>query len=224
MSDILDKVRKLRTLATSSNVHEAAAAAAAAERLIQEHNLAEASLEIDAAEETVTYERVTEFGQQVPSWQGVLLVHLARAYQCSGFIRPGMKSSYIAYGRPQDIATLKYQYAFFTAEITRLAKVGKGRGRTWLNSFRIGAVQAIAESLRVTQTAARQQATSSALVVVDERAARAEKRRNQDNPNLESRNRSAFRVDPHGLAAGRRAGSSINQRSQIGAGGTRLLS
>ena len=40
---VIEKVRKLRALAQSQNLNEAAAAAKAAERLIQEHNLVHSS-------------------------------------------------------------------------------------------------------------------------------------------------------------------------------------
>lgn len=232
MTAILDKIRKLRALSTSSNVHEAAAAAAAAERLIQEHNLSEAELSVDEEDEHVTYEGVADLGGRIATWQSNLLYHLSRAYQCSGYYKTfypeGAKTAanrYVAYGRPQDLETLKYQFAYFSAEITRLSLQwrGTGSGRTWLNSFRLGAVQAIGAALSETRSAARKTATSSALVVVDRRADLAKSRRDQDHPDLRSTSSRSSAIDGDGFAAGQRAGAGINQRSAIGAGGTRLL-
>src|SRR2546421_209940 len=50
---VIEKVRKLRALATSQNAHEAAAAAAAADKLIQEHRLSEAELHAHAPGQVV---------------------------------------------------------------------------------------------------------------------------------------------------------------------------
>ncbi len=225
---VIEKVRKLRALAESANVHEAAAAAAAAERLIQEHNLSEAALHVDNEDEPVTYEGVAEMGPTIATWQSNLLHYLQRAYQCCGFYKPvwtGKRSHrFVAYGRPQDLDTLKYQFAFFTAEITRLcAAAAKGKGRTFANSFRLGAAQAIGDALYEARKVARTTATSTALVVVDRRAELSKNRRDHDVPDLKSSRPSSYRVDGDGFAAGKRAGANINQRSQIGASGTRLL-
>jgi hypothetical protein len=221
---ILDKIRKLRALATSSNVHEAAAAAAAAERLIQEHNLSEAELQTEE-DVPVTREDTATFGKHVANWQSNLLFHLGRAYQCSGFYaRTGNGFVFRCYGRPQDIETLRYQYAFFTAEITRLAASQcKGQGRTYHNSFRLGAVKAIGEALKTANHDARKQATSSALVVVDQRADLAKATRDKENPDLRNSSGGSSNINGQAYAAGQRAGANINQRTAIGQGGTRLL-
>lgn len=230
-ASILDKVRKLRALATSANVHEAAAAASAAERLIQEHNLSEAELSVNEEDEAVTYDAISEHGSKIATWQSNLLWHLARAYQCCGFFRffrvhvtVGYETThrYVAYGRKQDLETLRYQFAFFTSEIDRLAAGGRGFGRTWLNSFRLGAVSAIGEALYETRKVTRAAASSTALVVVDRRAEVAEKKRNEDHPDLRSK-KSSSRIDETAFAIGKRAGASINQKSALGSAGERLL-
>ena len=47
VSKVAEKVRKLLALATSSNVHEAANAAAQAQKLMQEHKLTAADVAAD---------------------------------------------------------------------------------------------------------------------------------------------------------------------------------
>lgn len=224
-STLIDKVRKLRALAESSNVNEAAAAAAAAERLIQEHNLSEATLHLNEDDEHVEKANVVEMGATVATWHSVLLAHLQKAYQCCGFIdRPDGKSVFIAYGRRQDIETLQYQFAFFTSEITRLCeRLTKGKGRTFANSFRLGAVSAIADALFEARRTTRQAASSTALVVVDRRAELAKERRDDDHPDLRQSNARSYQLNQNAFAMGKRAGANINQRSQIGAAGNRLL-
>jgi hypothetical protein len=49
LESVIAKIKALRALATSSNVHEAAAAAAQAEALLQKHRLDEAALEASSA-------------------------------------------------------------------------------------------------------------------------------------------------------------------------------
>ena len=223
---ILDKIRKLRALAESANVHEAAAAAAAAERLIQEHNLSEAALHVDGEpEEGVGAEQIADVGRAIPTWASNLLACLCRAYQCSGFWRHTREGHrFEVYGRSADLGTLRYQYAFFSVEVTRLTeRYARGKGRTYANNFRLGAVAAIREAIDGARTAARSHATSSALVVVDRRAELAKERRDADNPDITSSKSTGGRFDPSAFAAGKRAGASINQRSQLAASGARML-
>lgn len=226
---VIDKIRKLRALASSASVHEAAAAAAAAERLIQEHNLTEASVQVetDGDGEPVTHDVVADVGGvRIVTWQSYLLHYLGQAYQTCGFFQRKRGEGYVykAYGRPADLATLRYQFAFFSAEITRLAALEcKGRGKTFANSYRLGAVTAIAEALSTVRRETRASAVSSALVVVDRRAELAQEARDNQNPDIKTRSASTSRLDGEAYAAGKRAGARINQRGQLGANGAKLL-
>lgn len=67
-------------------------------------------------------------------------------------------------------ATVRYLYAWLSAEIARLCDVhGKGRGRTWRHSFCLGAVSAIRTAMNAAKTETRQTAGSAALVALDRR-------------------------------------------------------
>lgn len=232
MSSIIDKIRKLRALADSSNVNEAAAAAAAAERLIQEHNLHEAEFSIDDGElERVTYDLIAEMGKTIATWQSDLLLFLTHAYQCSGVYKTrriatlrSRSCRFVAYGRKEDLDTLRYQYAFFTAEIVRLCELQtRGRGRTFKNSFRLGAVRAIGEALREARQVSRSAATSTSLVIVDRRAELAKDKRDQDMPGLRSKGARSNLLDRDGFELGKKAGAGITQNAQIETSGCRLL-
>jgi hypothetical protein len=221
MTPIIEKIRKLRALAQSDNVNEAAAAAAAAERLIQEHNFSEAELQSPDTDEAILSDHL-DMGARVAGWKSILLRALADAYQCAGVLNRRTQR-YIFYGRPKDIETFRYQYAFFTVEIERLAqRHTKGKGRGYAASFRLGAAVAICDALRETTREARNVATSSALAVVDNRAAAARQRMLSQHTRLRSGGRVGA-SDTRAYEAGKQAGAGINRHTAIGAGGIRLL-
>ena len=86
VEEVIAKVQKLCRLATSTNVHEAAAAAAAADRLIQEHDLAEAQLQ---SEGVTGAEAPTDAGVIAKDADTALKINptLPRAY----FVRASLK-------------------------------------------------------------------------------------------------------------------------------------
>ena len=233
MNAIVDKIRKLRALASSANLNEAAAAAAAAERLIQEHNLAEAEIAASGeapADERVEAEEIGTFKGKLATWQSNLVVHLMMAYQCSGYWQRTRRNGvivgyrFVAYGRPSDLATFRYQAAFYALEIERLAQEsGQGRGRRFLNSFRLGAVRAIGEALAAVRAEVKLAATTTALAVVDQRAEEAKRRRDEENGDLLNGRKRPSQVDREAYQAGREAGSLINQRAALGEGTSRRL-
>jgi hypothetical protein len=230
---ILDKVRKLRALAQSDNVNEAAAAAAAAERLIQEHNLSEAEITIqDAPPEACSADPtvIATWGRS-PAWEGTLLAVLRRLYHCSALYVSGYQDDgktvqrYTVFGRPSDIETLRYQFAWYSAEINRItAKASRGKGRTFANSFRLGTVDAICKALLAVQTETRAAATSTALAVVDKRAQDARTAMRTHFPRTVRRGVGGGRINRDAFGQGQEAGRGIGQRTALGnAGGVRLL-
>lgn len=85
---VIEKVRKLLALATSTNVHEAANAAAAAERLMAEHKLAAADVEArtgEAHDEDIETAEVVEDGRRLISWRDQLVGVLASVNGCQRF-------------------------------------------------------------------------------------------------------------------------------------------
>lgn len=211
--DIIDRIRKLRRLATSSNEHEAATAAAIADKLIQEHRLEEAAIEGDE-HATIPIEEDPEFfdlGRRVNSWQWYLYTRLIHHYDVAGYSswRKGNRTLHMI-GRKDDIDIVKFQCAFFTAEINRLAlHVAGGQGRSALNSFRLGAVQGILQALREAKAAAMAQAsTSTAMVLVNRKKeaddalnAKFPEMKNAQEPNVNIRDGLMY---ARGVAAGKK--------------------
>jgi hypothetical protein len=244
IDEVIEKVRKLRKLAGSDNVNEAAAAAAAADRLIQEHGLAEAQLEAEGqAEGEAPAEDATPgttwYGQTV-TWQLNLISGLARHYGCSSYLitvcnetEAGVYKHGRAYkmiGRPSDVASVRYMYAWLVAEIEGLAQKNTGNGRAWLNSFRIGCVVGVVEAMRAEKRAvidqARAAGASAAIVLVENRLAEAKAVRDAKHPDLKSSGNRRGPSDLGGFFAGQKAGRDIHargNRDRLGAGGHKAL-
>lgn len=243
IKDVIEKVRKLRALATSSNVNEAANAAAAADKLIQEYRLQEAQLESEGHAANEKPEEDGEplfFGARVQGWRWRLASLLARHYDVACYsswmrdARGNNSRTLHMIGRKSDIETSRYQIAYFAIEIDRLAGATmKGRGKRGANAFRLGAVQgvynAMYEAKRATQQAApiNSQGSSAAMVLADrskesraEMAKRHPDLRRGGGPNISAAS------DGDAYNAGERAGRGLGARdgrSKLEGGGTRQL-
>lgn len=179
MTAIIDKIRKLLALSKSSNANEAAAAAAKAQRLMTEHQVAEAELEaFEAPAETasVSDDPLDRFGLRVPLWKELLSAKLATLHGCRTWkhstwtTRSDMKRHMRIAGRPSDVASVRYLYAWLTSEIERMAHAkSAGRGRDYAKSYRLGAVQGCIAAMREANGVARAAATPGALVRLDAR-------------------------------------------------------
>lgn len=178
MSDnVIAKVQKLLALAKSSNANEAAAAANAANRLIDQHRLSMADLASDATEVDPMMEDpgvLYETGRVVP-WKEALASNLARHYGCAIWINSvypkGRKvSRYRLVGRKSDLAIVNYMYAYLSAECARLCeKEAHGRGKVFANSYCVGFVAGIREQLAASRKEAEKEATGTAIVAINNR-------------------------------------------------------
>jgi hypothetical protein len=231
---IIEKVRKLLALARSDNEHEAAAAAGAAERLLQEHRLSEVDLEC-AAEPTERAQADTEpleqLGHALATWKSHLAASLCRLHGCHCAVDwttgAGNKRIRI-YGRPSDTASVRYLYAWLTSTIESLAhRHGRGKGRTWANSYRIGAAVGVVQAMDAASTQAREQATSSALVKVDartEEAKAAMRRSTAPDQKLVKRSAARPQLSAEAFHKGEADGRAIHTGASLpSAGGARML-
>jgi len=168
IQSVIEKIQKLRKLSRSDNIHEAEAAAAAADRLIQEHGLAEAQLEAEGAapvekpsEDAASF---VEWHGNAPTWQRILSSGLVRHYDCACYLKwiwvnGRNRLALQIIGRPSDIATARYMYGWLALEIDRLAKeASRGQGKAYADSFRRGAVSGVIEKLRLSRESVRQEA------------------------------------------------------------------
>jgi hypothetical protein len=238
-SAIIEKVRKLLRLAESPNANEAAAAAAKAQELIDQHNLSAALLALDAgaAEPDEEIEDFTHKGAPLDDqpilhrWRSYLASTIARANSCRIYMRGG---EIALVGRPSDAETVRYLFGYLAREVDRLCdQDGKGCGRTWRNNYRLGVVDTIARKLReqrdkfeAEQRKLAAASGSTALVRVNQALVRVEQRGGdverwmKKNLKLYARSGSSVRFNSSAREAGRAAGRSIainRSRGALGA-------
>ena len=155
---VMDKIRKLLALSTSSNVNEAAVAAAAAQRLMFQYKVEMTEVEIatEEAEPIVDLDILADSGQKCAMrWQVVLLNSIARANFCRLVITPWSaysKSKLRVFGKKADIQTTNYLYLAVTSHIhescDRWAKEEMGSpSRTQRGSFRYGAAITVGQRM-----------------------------------------------------------------------------
>jgi hypothetical protein len=174
---MLTRVRKLLALATSPNVHEAAAAAALAQKLIAHHRL-EAWLAAEQTEaddpDPIVDARDTPLtvSKRMRTWKVVLACALAEANGCVAYtLERGRDQAIVLVGRGRDREAVLALWQWLVTRIEWLsANHGAGQDHKWHEAFRIGVVGAVADRLVQVQTEVRADFTEAALVLVDPKA------------------------------------------------------
>lgn len=224
---VVAKVAKLLRLAEgTSNPNEAAVAAAAAQRLMDEHRISKAEVgSADNADESIAVAGDPLWSRKgtLPTWVGYLASVMARANDCRTYVARGRgfdlkgrrftRTHLNIVGRESDVQVARYMFAYCMREIERLAKKASRRGeisgRTGFNNFRVGAIDALYEKLRKQKAASRATASSTALVRLDNRSKDVE-RYMDANLKLRSGGRRSITLDRSARSAGVAAGRSIS--------------
>jgi len=235
--EALAKVVKLRALSQSSNANEAAAAAAAAERIMQQFRIESAQVEAAGNRDELPDDPIVDAkdllwdGKRTVHWQIQLISALCNQYSCrvvlgiAGYDGGTWKQGVHMFGRKSDLAIVRFQYAYLAVEIARLCELnGKGKGRAWRNSYCMGAVAGIREAMYVARKEETKTATSSALVLLDERHKLATGARDSCYPKLGKARTSGSVRDSGAYQQGKRDGAGITQRSALPERSQRLLS
>lgn len=226
--NVLEKVKKLLRLGESPNANESAAAIAKAHALMEEHGIRAEMLRSET-ESTEPEEEVRDFadplhvGKRYSSWRGRLAMTLGEACGCQIFKRRG---DLMIIGRPTDAVNLRVLFSFCAAEIDALVRAeARGNGKSWINNFRLGCVDAISRSIAEERDRLRAKLTAEAtdqraLVVVENAIAKhaqrydAAVRYGKTKLRLRSGGRSGGRYDAGARAAGQRAGRGIYASSK----------
>lgn len=168
--DIRERIRRLLALSESSNVHEAAAAAAKAQELMSKHQIDSAELAEQAGEvdEPLCDEDLQVFGARLVTWRATLAGAVAEANGCDSYNQVWrgeggrqVRALTRIVGPASSVQAVRYLVAYLEREIGRLCQVERSAGRSeayWLNSFRLGASYEIGrrvkEAARAAKTAA----------------------------------------------------------------------
>ncbi len=215
---LLERVRKLLALATSPNLHEAAAAAAMAQRLIARHRLegwlaAEQAAEADPDPITDGRDAPLEVARRLRKWKTVLATVLADANGCVAYtLDLGAEKAIALVGRERDRQAVAALWGFVVKRIEWLSAThGAGRPREWHEAFRVGAVETVAERLRQVDEEVRQELTGRELVVVDPlELARREAVDRWVGEHMSLGRGRGVRVDARAYRQGRQAGESLD--------------
>lgn len=108
---IVEKIKKLLRLAKSSNEHEAALAAAHAQRLLAEHNLNEA----DLTESEIPKEAgiaAADTVKKPADWLFLLASSVAGAFDCKYFHSSCGKTFFVGVGIDHEIASFTFGYLY----------------------------------------------------------------------------------------------------------------
>lgn len=176
---ILDKLKKLLALSKSPEAHEAANAAAAAQRIMLEHKIQEADLEIGGDDDLV--EPIADFTveRRAVTWKTYLLTGVARANSCECYRAQtvnresrkltGKKHLHVV-GTNTDVQAVVYIYRYLCMEINRLTREnGYEKNGIHTNSFKLGVVQMINATLRKQREILRR-SSETALTIIDKGA------------------------------------------------------
>lgn len=222
---VLDLVRKLLALSTSSNENEAAVAASKAQALLLKYNL-EASQIGTGRDEASEVERQNYSFEYQQSWLDSLLHGIAKTNLCrvvkSSEYRTGQQVGnrwvpgknyrlFYMFGKRPNMEVVEYMFSYLAEEIERLTP--KGQGARYNQSFRLGAVATVYNRLQAELQAFQVTPETTALVVTNDQAL--EKRINEDFPRLT--HSKAHAKDTWAYNEGRAAGNSIQFRKGVAA-------
>lgn len=232
---VVTKVQRLLALSKSTNPHEAAAAAAVANKLMQEHRISHVELELSGAEPvTVVIEDTGPLYtfERDPSWRDELAHGLARHYGCTTYWQAvsnrytsGRRTTtrgVMLVGRATDIETVRYMFAWLVAEFTRLGAKVPGADR---RSYMLGCSHGVLAVLRENANALHTQAVAgnSAAMVLVNRVKEAEQALKTLQPNLRVREKAPSQVGGGGYHAGVQAGRAVHLGAKLGGGSNKLL-
>jgi hypothetical protein len=176
MSTIEDRIRKLLALADSPNENEAAAAAEKAQALMLRYGIELATVSASTGERLAVDEHVVD--GRVDPWRRMLADAVARSaggqivWAPDGYSRSLGKIFF--YGPAGTVGGMIELYGYLEAQLVVISAAAAAtrrerrvHGRTWRNSFLLGAVGRLAQRLdaRRAETTEREE-SSRALVVV----------------------------------------------------------
>lgn len=213
-SKILKKVKDLLRMAEGkASAQESANAAAIAQQLITKYRIDVSRL--TSEEEEIKRCPPLYRGERITYWRSDLAHWTCKLNGCVMYhanYKDGTKGLGVV-GRPEDVMFVRWLFTHCCNEIDRLTKEamhrGEGKGKTWSNSFRHGAVNIISKRLRKAHNDQIQLSQSTAIVKLDNRDEEVnnwiiKRMETQDSKNLGKRE-----FDATAYIAGQEAGKDI---------------
>jgi len=167
---LIARIVKLKALSEckSGNVHEASVAAAAMTRLMVEHRIHMAELEVQPSE--VTLQKLHVSDRRWLDWNRQLLSVVAEVNGCVtlGLGKPVHSINCI--GTREDVDNTKMLYEFIRDEINRLCRHWQPfASQAQRNQWKIGAVFAVQDRIEAEYKQARSESSAAGLVLIDKR-------------------------------------------------------
>ena len=233
---IVRLVRELRALSEGTDSpHEAAAAAARAQRLLLDHNLTVGDLDrLDEIEDPlVEHKSLFATGnRRVESWRQILVQSVAKACLCewmTSFFRDPAPRTYSFIGRRSNVEVALYSYACLERQVTALADAERARRRKaklpvkgYIQNYCEGVVHTIQQRLLAEQKSFEESDVSSRSVV-EVRGREAESHRSRLYPHVSFTTCSYDFGNPAAYAAGRRDGNQVQLHDGVGNRSPRAL-
>jgi len=233
---IIHRINSLlnKTVEKGCTVAEAATAANIAQQLLTQHRLTVADLSANGESYEDIHNKEALFsGMRRIHWKDKLANCLTTVNGCMAYVdtvpvydRGQMRRKNKVYcriiGRNSDIQICTYFFNYLEREIETLCKAamkrGEGTGKTWSNSFKNGASDAICNRLREANQDVKTSAANSTALVKLENRDEAVSKWAEDNLKLKNAPEKTVRYSRSGYASGKIAGNNVNLNRGIGAG------
>lgn len=236
LNTYIARVKKLQTLArNTSNLNEAKAAQAAADKIMQEFRISEAMLQAENKEEKIEIKTrvINERGRR-SSWHETLMYAITGHYNCGWYMstssigRRGEEQkrfcNYYAIGTENDLKIVDYMFNWITEELARLCKINcEGKGVKFSLAWYEGAAQGVAENFRKMKAEAMAVSTTNnttAALVVLEKRTKAVEDYSKNNLKLRSANAVHGAYVSEARNQGYEVGKSISIRQGLPQGNT----
>jgi hypothetical protein len=232
MDNIIEKVKKLLTMAERGTEHEAAIAAAKAQTLLMQHNIDLSQIDTRSEVNEQVCEWLLEAMSRRQIWKGNLANAIAEANFCRMW---WLGSDIKLVGKEHNVQIGRHLYDYLVEAVERVTKAALAaerqqrqdalhlfNHRAWANSFRLGCAHRLCDRLQEQklrlETEGLPEASVSALTCVEayqqESEAIAQWMRER-NVQLGSKVRSQARTSRSGYQAGKAAGGSISLNHQM---------
>lgn len=219
-TSILEKIKKLLALATSSNPNEAALAAQRAQELMVKYAVEESQLAgSEHVKEEIGRAILGTPYKNVSKWKALLARALSPAFFCRAFFIA--KVGIVIIGRPTDREALKATFNCLEHDIEKMAAAAwakasaeyPGHGKSWKNAFYYGVCQTIKDRISVNTKAL---STGSTAIVLANRQKEVDEYVDQHHKLTKA---APISISSHGYTAGQVAGHALN----LGARATKAL-